>query len=486
MAFLVDVEELKPGLIIFRRGDVQHRRWYCRIKVPDDKSQPDSKRYRDRYKTVSLKTIDINTARTQAWEHESDVRHRIKFGVPVFNRPFSEVAAEYVAHLQTKANNGKITPRRVKVVASIINAQLNPYVGSTQIHLIGEEKWENYPTHRRESGTGRYGRVSDATISMELGVFRSVMAYAIRRKYRAATDTFETRIELDKERRDEFTPEEYRKLHTFARGWVKRAPDVHRRWYRDMAYNFVLIMCNTGMRPSEARNLRWRDVETRQDKEGRRLVVLQVRGKKKQRQLVAASNVAEYLERVRQLSRYTEPDDPVFSVRDATPTGSRARAPRQPDKAEAKKQGKIVVEAVSEAAANWKSANSLYKAMVRDLLEKSGLLVGSNGKDRSTYCFRHTYATFRLGEGVDVYFLAHQMGTSVKMIEQHYGHANAVRNAASILRGLPGWEAIAPTAQLEMKEATGSASPAKTEAKPAEPPRRPKYRRRPASAVPAG
>ncbi|MEA3043163.1 MAG: hypothetical protein QOH47_1001 [Sphingomonadales bacterium] len=154
MAFLVDVEELKPGLIIFRRGDVQHRQWYCRIKVPDDKSQPDSKRYRDRYKTISLKTIDINAARTQAWEHESDVRHRVKFGVPVFNKPFSEVAAEYLAHLQTKANNGKITPRRVKVVASILRSQLNPYVGSFQIDQIGEERWENYPDHRRASGTG--------------------------------------------------------------------------------------------------------------------------------------------------------------------------------------------------------------------------------------------------------------------------------------------------------------------------------------------
>jgi integrase len=27
------------------------------------------------------------------------------------------------------------------------------------------------------------------------------------------------------------------------------------------------------------------------------------------------------------------------------------------------------------------------------------------------YCFRHTYATFRLTEGVDAYFLAKQMGT---------------------------------------------------------------------------
>jgi integrase len=49
MAFVTEKEELKPGLILFRRGDVGHRMWYCRMKMPKA----------DRYKTVSLKTTDI-------------------------------------------------------------------------------------------------------------------------------------------------------------------------------------------------------------------------------------------------------------------------------------------------------------------------------------------------------------------------------------------------------------------------------------------
>ena len=50
-------------------------------------------------------------------------------------------------------------------------------------------------------------------------------------------------------------------------------------------------------------------------------------------------------------------------------------------------------------------------------------------------------------EGVDVYFLAKQMGTSVKMIEDHYGHVTPVKNADRILQGLPGWEPIAAAPQ---------------------------------------
>jgi hypothetical protein len=36
------------------------------------------------------------------------------------------------------------------------------------------------------------------------------------------------------------------------------------------------------------------------------------------------------------------------------------------------------------------------------------------------------------------------MGTSVKMIEDHYGHITPVKNADQILKGLPGWEAELP------------------------------------------
>jgi integrase len=67
-----------------------------------------------------------------------------------------------------------------------------------------------------------------------------------------------------------------------------------------------------------------------------------------------------------------------------------------------------------------KPAKTLYSSLIADLLNDANLREGTQGVPRSTYCFRHTYATLRLQEGVDVYFLAEQMGTSVHMIEGHY------------------------------------------------------------------
>ena len=40
------------------------------------------------------------------------------------------------------------------------------------------------------------------------------------------------------------------------------------------------------------------------------------------------------------------------------------------------------------------------------------------------HSLRHTYATFRLQEGVNHYVLARNMGTSVKMLENFYGHTS--------------------------------------------------------------
>jgi len=68
----------------------------------------------------------------------------------------------------------------------------------------------------------------------------------------------------------------------------------------------------------------------------------------------------------------------------------------------------------------------------------------AQGGSHSTYCFRHTYATLRLHEGVDAYSLAEQMGTSVYMIETHYGQATTIKHADRVLQGMAGWELPQP------------------------------------------
>lgn len=449
--FITDKEVLKPGLIIFRRGDVSHRYWYCRVKVPKE----------DRYKTVSLKTDNINDVRSLAWEQESEVRYSIKHGVAIFNRAFREVVKEFMTKQEARAKRGEITPKRIETLRAMLEGPLDEYVGSVQVHLIGDERWGSYPAWRRENGEGLVARngsrmvtpeiaaklvgndflrrerrqttrglrfkkptpeqiaaavqdklskpipyVSDDTIRTEMKAFGAVMNYAIKQRYVPASLRFDAFPALKTQRREEFTPEEYKRLYNAGRKWVKDATTDLSRWYRTMTYNLILIACNTGMRPPELRNLRWRDITPAKDREGRDIFVLFVQGKGKQRKLVAPATVGKYLDRVWQIAKATEPDSPVFT----TITGE--------------------------------SAKTLYQSLIEDLLTETGLRKGADGTMRTTYCFRHTYATFRLQMGVDVYFLAQQMGTSVQMIEKHYGHVNTIRHADRVLMGMEGWNPV--------------------------------------------
>jgi len=446
--FMTNVHELKDGLIIFQRTDVQHRNWYCRIKIPNE----------DRYKFKSLEIADIADAKKKAFRMDADISFRIEHKVPIFEKTFEQVATEYMAHQDRLVAAGKITKNRSKIVSSYITCHLIPYVGpNTAMTKVTEDHWEDYARYRKEEGMNRPPEkkhktlrssegdadgtgtgedekkgwpAKDGTIVQEMKTFRGIMNFAAKKKYILLDQVPDGDMPQDKARREAFTPEEYKHLYTHSREkWVPDCDTKLHSFYRTMVHNFVLIMANTGMRPPEARNLRWRDVHTRSDKQGRQFVFLNVWGKDKYRELVAPITVATYFDRIRAISKATKPEDFVFTTYDGS------------------------------------SSQSLYGSLVASLLEASGLLYSASGSRRSTYCFRHTYATFRLMHDTDVYYLAKQMGTSVKMIEKHYGHITPSKKADAILQGLPGWELMGSNGGEQASDVNEDAAAKKSRAK---------------------
>lgn len=455
--FMVDVHKLSAGLIIYRRSDVQHKNWYCRIKLPKE----------DRYKRISLKTPHLDQAMKAAVKYEIAIETKMENQLPVFNKPFSEVALEYSERQKQLADIGQITMNRWKTIDGHIRLHIIPYVGNIQITLVTDEKWAEYPFWRKKNNAVRTPSkhplhqapkarpkkdagaereaAKDGTIRLEMTTFRAIMKFAAKKKYIPVTHVPDGEMPQDNARREGFSQDEYTALHTFARReWINKGDTILNVWYRKMAYQFMLIMTNTGMRNSEARNLKWRDFEIRKIKDGRTFVVLNVRGKKKYRALVAASNVALYFERVRALfieahkrrlknapeAAYgPQADDPVFSTYDG------------------------------------KQAKSLYDSLIADLLEKSGLLYASSGSRRSIYSFRHTYATFRLERGTDSIILAKQMGTSREMIEYHYGHIEPVKNPDLILQGIPEWDVFPESSTGEPSGVNGGGHGSKPKSK---------------------
>jgi hypothetical protein len=67
------------------------------------------------------------------------------------------------------------------------------------------------------------------------------------------------------------------------------------------------------------------------------------------------------------------------------------------------------------------------------------------------------------------------MGTSVKMIEQHYGHVNTIKHADRVLMGIGGWDAMHVEMNAEIDAAEQKAKAVQSiKAKQTTKPRRPK------------
>ena len=161
-----------------------------------------------------------------------------------------------------------------------------------------------------------------------------------------------------------------------------------------MLTNYVLILASTGIRVGDARTLKWSDIDTFVGDDEQENIILRVEGKAGIREVVSRTpEVRSYLQRIHAL-RSKERDDekpplnePIFAHQDGTPVHS---------------------------------FNKGFNAHIHE----AGVGFDTRGQRRVIYSLRHTYATFRLQEGVNHYVLARNMSTSVKMLETFYGHTS--------------------------------------------------------------
>jgi integrase len=150
----------------------------------------------------------------------------------------------------------------------------------------------------------------------------------------------------------------------------------------EIAEALVLFMAGTGVRPEEAFGAEWRDI----DLERRMLMV---------RRAFAKGRLKEY--------------GKTTGSRRAVPLRAKVVAaleqlePRRGIVFPAPEGGRIDIN-------NWRFRHW------------TPALAAAGIKHRRIYDLRHTYATWSLAAGVDIFTLARRMGTSVKMIDRTYGH----------------------------------------------------------------
>ncbi|MBA4342520.1 MAG: integrase, partial [Methylibium sp.] len=206
-------------------------------------------------------------------------------------------------------------------------------------------------------------------------------------------------------RRDYFTIEEVEKIRNAFPEWIAERNSEKTRQIRELLFFYFNVAVHTGLRPgTEMDNLRWNDVQVREDH-----VVITVRKGKTtlhtgNRHVVGNRIVLEMM--LDMLQRW-QGDRDVEVPDDWNP----------------------LVFQLPEG-----SSTELLTRNFTALLKRLKLDNGAGGK-RTLYSLRHTYITHMILDGVPANVIAKQCGTSVAMIEQHYSHITSLMYAKELAGG---------------------------------------------------
>jgi integrase len=400
---------LRQGkLVVFTRAASPF--FQCRIKL---REKP--------YVYKSLQTTDEAEARQMAEDLYAEAKFKAENGMSIQRRTFKNVATEYLTHLRSQVEGNLITEKKLNDQRKVIDRYLIPYFGQKMIDTITDAdvyRWQDwretywttgpgggttyFEYERRNSRTGEIEIVrskqtkpsipSTSTKRTEASYLRAIFDQALKWGYVQSNNVPSIMTErLKSQRRPHFDIRDYRRLTRISVVRCRTAINERVRLDPQLLHDWMLIMANSGMRPTEAKNLRWKDVSYIETEDGGHVVQLLVQGKGKRRELIAMPHTKIYLERLRERTRPENPDDYVF--RD-----------EHGNRIESFKKG--------------------FDALCKD----AGVLFDRYGDKRAPYSLRHTYATFALIYGrVSVYTLAVNMGTRVDMIEKHYGHVKPLQ-----------------------------------------------------------
>ena len=390
MAHAQNQVKIASGRItLFQRDDVKDAIWHCRFTAKGGRG----------YVHRSTGLTDLEGAKERSLQILGEFNQREAQGLPLRKKSFAEVAASFLKDCETKWKEGQNSAGRYAIMKGTIQRYLVPYFGNRDITLIQKKDLIAYRAWRQAywvTGPGfqQTGKKKDppasATLKQEWTALRGVFLHG--QDLGVVPPNLIPMLKHEKlkvEKRSAFTAEEYRKLFLFMRKWVRDTNNPRVAADRQLLRNYVLIMATSGMRKGEARNIKWRNISTHKTQHGEWTLVHVMEGKTGERLVVCQPGADRYFNRLRKRGHNTGPDDLVFCHADGKP--------------------------IKEFTG------------FKPLLDAAGILQDGRGKDRTIYSLRHTYATLRLEHGANVYWLKKNMGTSVTMIERHYGQTNVLQ-----------------------------------------------------------
>ncbi len=337
----------------------------------------------------STKESSLAKAKDFAEDWYLGLRAKKASGELLSERTFAQ-AAERFAKEYDVMTEGERNEIHVKSHYARLRNHLIPYFGKMGLSQVNAGAVQDYRIFRR-SDDPNFKPPSKSTMHKEIVTLRQVLKTAIRHGWLAGLpDLSEPYKKVAKvSHRAWFSPEEYKLLYTATRANIKQAGNAYHRHLAEQLHDKVLFMANTGIRPDEANWLEYRDVEiVEDDATGETILEIEVRGKRGVGYCKSTTGAVRPFERMkaRNLPAST---DRLFPVD--------------------------------------------HKKQFNRILEATGLKVDRQGNRRTLYSLRHSYISFRLLEGADIYQIAKNCRTSVEMIEKHYAvHLKNSLDAAAI------------------------------------------------------
>ena len=376
--------------VVYRRNGTFH----VRLHVGPNK-------YKHRTLKTGNKAVAVKAAERLCYEMEFKAEH----GIPIDAKPFADVVEEYVAFRRREHEQGHTSVHSMRQIKRVSQFWVT-YAGTKPITSIGNNELRDYVTWRRDYYTTHPTKhhnakkhPQDKTIQWDIMMGKSIIKWAHERGYRGLIPlpTF-TFVPKKKRVRPAFEMGEYRNLNTALERWIKACTIPAYRETRVLLRDYVMILSKSGMRVGEANNLKIRDVHRFTDKMNRINYRFVVRGKTGERDVIPVASAVDYVEAVLRRKENADPDDLFFTM----PNGS-----------------KIIT-----------LADQFDK-----VLDLGSIRFSSDGEKFSLYSLRHFYAVMALRDGIGIYDIARNMGTSVEMIQQYYGKNATPKSMATTLGG---------------------------------------------------
>lgn len=377
----------KDGAIyLFQRGDYKKPIWFCRLKVPGVKGYI--------YRSTR------SSSEHQAFKFADDLYNQLLVksltGENPVGKRMGPVIDAYLKRLEPQKERLSI---HYKI---LLMKRAKPFLERKTFEEMSTALLSRLVDYLAQNS--KKGSLSPNSIKRIYSDLKHFLNWCVEEGHLAAMPK-PPKVSGDPARRPHFNSAEWSKILKAMGPYLRSSPEYVKR-HRCLLLLYVLILGETGIRVGEARNLRWRDLREipNSSEPNKPNIAITVKGKTGIREVVASRPKIREAMGVLLNMRMKDLNDEASDI---------YRQPSVPLDSYifCDKQGRPIAS---------------FKKSFATFLKEIGLTTDSFGRRRTLYSLRHTYATMRLEAGVNHYTLARNMGTSVAMLEQYYGHTTNV------------------------------------------------------------